>query len=128
MSTVTSLVVDTLVYMHADGTYRFEPVLHRDGSALDLTGKTVTATIRGKRAPHHILHSTYEDMAVTNGNLSGDHDATEGGVSLDVSLNSAYFYTPPRGDQWEDYYVQFHVMPDDYYPARMLIHVTRTLD
>lgn len=126
MSTITNLIVDTLVYMHANGTYSFEPVIYRDGSALSLTGKTVTATVRRMKNPGNVLHTTYEDMAVTLGNTG--HTAAQGGVTLSFSPDSTYFTTPRGANEWEDYFVQFHIMPDDYYPARMLLHITRNID
>lgn len=128
MSTVRIPIVDTLAYVFDRDTCSFQPTLESTpGTALDLTGKTVTATLR-RAGPTFgsVLNSSYEDMAVTLGN--DDHTAAQGGVTLSVSLNPSYITTPSQYGTWQDYILQFYVSPDDAYSFYMLFHVMRAID
>lgn len=128
MSTVRIPIVDSLAYVFDRDTVQFEPVLESSpGTALVLTGKTVTATMRAAGPTfNNILNASYEDMAVTLGNT--DHTAAQGGVTLSVSLNPTYITTPRQYGQWRDYIVQFYVSPDDSYSFYLLFHVLRAID
>lgn len=126
MSSRNSGMIDSLTVVVAGGAARFEPTIYIDGSALSLTGRTVTATIRALRAPDNILSSSYEDMSVTLGN--DDVTAANGGTRLDITLNATYFHTPQRAEEWEDYFIQYHVQPDNYYPQALRFGVRRGID
>ena len=127
MSSIPNTVVESLAVLVQDGTYEFRSELTTaTGAVYVLTGKTVTATIRAKRAPGQILHSTYEDMSVTVGNT--DTTAANGGFTVTWSPSSTYFYAPPRAEAWEDYFMQLKVVTDDTYSQLIKFGVRRVLD
>lgn len=127
MSTVRIPIVDTLAYVFDRATCEFQPVLESSpGVAIDLTGKTVTATLRSAKRIGSALHASYEDMAVTLSN--DDHTAAQGGVTLSVALDPTYIVTPRNYGEWNDYVLQFYVSPDDTYSYYLLFHVMRALD
>ena len=120
-------VVESLAVLVQDGTYEFRSELaHDDGSVYVLTGKTMTATIRAKKAPGNVLNSAYEDMAVTVGNV--DTTAANGGFTFTWSPSSTYFSAPPRAEMWESYYLQLYVVTDDCYTQLVHFGVRRKLD
>lgn len=121
-------IVDSLAYVFDRDTVSFQPTLESTpGTALVLTGKTVTATLRRAGATfNNVLYSSYEDMAVTLGN--DDHTAAQGGITLSVALNPTYITTPRTYGAWQDYIIQFYVSPDDAYSFYLLFHVLRAVD
>ncbi|HET6496888.1 MAG TPA: hypothetical protein VFH61_16150 [Thermoleophilia bacterium] len=127
MSTPPNTVVDSLAVLVQGGTYEFRSAItHADGSVYVLTGKTVTATVRAKRAPANVLHTDYEDMAVTVGNV--DTTAANGGFTITWSPSATYFHAPPRAEMWEDYFMQLYIVTDDSYPQLVRFGVRRVLD
>ena len=126
MSNTANTVVDSLAVLVQDGTYEFRATITQDGATYSLTGKTVTATMRAKKAPANVLNSAYEDMTVTTGNV--DTTAALGGVTFTWSPSSTYFYAPARAESWEDYFCQLYVVTDDFYPQLVRFGVRRKLD
>lgn len=120
----TGTMVEVLGVLYTNRTYSLQPPIYKDGSALNLTGKTVTATIRNLKLPDAILHTSLEAMSVTLGN--SEDAASAGGTSLSVELSSSYFWVPKSPQQTEDYTVEYLVMPDDYSPAKVLLHLSRS--
>jgi hypothetical protein len=119
--------VDSLRVMVLNGTYEIRTTLKKDGATYNLTGKTVTATCRRKLTPGHILHADYENIAVTLGN--SDTTTANGGVTFNLTPDSTKGWTAPEdAEDYEDYFIQFYVSTDDYYPQLMQVGVRRQLD
>ena len=126
MSTTSATVIDSLAVLVQNGTYEFRGVIEKDGVTYSLVGKTVTATMRAKRAPANVLNSAYEDMTVTVGNT--DTASSAGGFTFTWSPSATYFYAPSRAELWEDYFCQLYVVTDDFYPQLIRFGVRRVLD
>lgn len=122
----TTTVVDSKVVIVQNGTVEFRTTIKKNGTAVDLTGKTVTATIRRESTPDNVLNSAYEDIAVTNGNA--DTAATAGGVTFSFSPSSTYFTVPKRASDAEPYLVQLYIVTDDYYPQLVRFGVRKELN
>lgn len=128
MSTIARPIIDSNTYVYDRQTVRFLVELESTpGTALSLTGKTVTATIRACDAERNILDSTYEDMSVTTGPSDGE-TAANGGTGLTVSLDPTYFRTPRQYGRWKDYFIQYYISPDDTYSHHVVFHVLRAAD
>lgn len=103
----------------------FQPRLMRDGAAIDLTGKTVTATMRRESDPGTTLGAAWENMAVTLGNNT--YTAAQGGVRIAKELLASAFATPASLNASAAYVIEFYVVEDDYSPRPCRIGVTRGL-
>ena len=102
-----------------------QPQLMRDGVALNLTGKTVTATFRRESAPNTTLGAAWEDEACT---LSNDtYTTAQGGVRITKELLASAFPVPTRATEHYDYIVEFYVVEDDYSPLKLRFGVTLSL-
>ncbi len=122
----TTTVIDSKVVVVQDDTIEFRTTIKKNGVAVDLTGKTVTATIRRESTADNVLNSAYEDIAVTNGNV--DTAATLGGVTFNFSPLSTYFTVPKRASNAEAYLIQLYVVTDDYHPQLVRFGVRKKLD
>ncbi len=100
----------------------FQPRILRDGAALSLAGKTVTATIRRESAPDTPL-TGFTDLACTLGNDT--YTAAEGGLQLQQELTSV-FTVPGNPRESYAYLVEFYIVDDDYSPQKLRFGVTRS--
>ena len=90
----------------------FEVAVLQDGETLDLSGKTVTATVRRAAASTAVAHADLEHVpaSVTD---------PEAGV-VEVTLGSeltALLTAPDDTAQTRDYYLQLVVVEDHYVPG-----------
>lgn len=105
----------------------FQPRLMVDGVAIDLTGKTVTATFR--RASSALaavsLGASWENQACSLGNPTWA--ANQGGVRIQKELLAAAFAVPADPVRAYEYLAEFYVVEDDYSPQKLLFRVTASL-
>lgn len=124
MLNLTQTTVDSLAVLVAGGDYVAMNRLLQNGSNYDLTGKTVTATIRQFALPNAVLgDGDYEDIPVTLGN--DEFSAALGGVQFAFSIAIADFPVPTRPEDSSVYYIQYHVVEDGFYPQMLLFGVRR---
>lgn len=102
----------------------FQPQLLRDGVAINLTGKTVTATFRREGSSYAAtsLGAAFEAAACTLGNPL--FTTANGGVRIQKELLAANFAVPtdPNHAYW--YLAEFYVVEDDYSPHKLRFGVT----
>lgn len=127
MSNPPNTVVESLAVLVQDQSAEFRAEFtDTSGTAINLTGKTVTATVRAMRQPGNVLNTAYEDMAVTVGNV--DTLATAGGFTITWSPSSSYFYAPRQAEAWEDYFMQLYNVTDNTYSQLVKFGVRRKLN
>lgn len=96
----------------AGATIHFDHTILLNGTALNLTGRTVLATLRASWLPA-ALHASLEDMAVTV------DDAPAGGVNWSILEAVSVLLTPWCPSSHVDtalFDLQYHVIEIDYYP------------
>ncbi len=120
MTNETQTAVDSLTTFVAGSTVDFPATLLENYGVYNLTGKTVTATIRQLRMPKVVLGSgQYENLAVALGN--DEVTVAFGGVELQaVTLTAANFPVQTSPTDPEPYFVRFYVVDDNAY-AQMLL-------
>lgn len=96
--------------------------IKQDGSALNLTGKTVTATVRAEAAPDTTINAALEDHAVTI------TTAASGIVTLTLS-STEMGYLAGGDNPWQaiPYLIAFKT-DDPYFPQLVRIYVHGVLD
>lgn len=108
---VTSSVVDATGIVVAGTPQEFRVTIQEGGVAADLTGKTVTATVRAASAPATPIHASLEGAAVT---LT---TAASGIVTFTLTAAmSALLDVPDDPQQTRAYLLQLVVTTDDYVP------------
>jgi hypothetical protein len=93
--------------------------VQQDGAAMNLTGKTVTATVRSDADPSTVINAALEDHAVTL--------VTPASGVCTLTLTTAelpYLSGAGHPSRAVGYLVNLKVMPDAYVPEayRLLIH------
>lgn len=116
-------IVDSGSIVVIGGKATFDNVITKDGATYDLTGKTVTATIRRESAPSTVIDATLEGISVTV------DDASNGGVTFDLTTTLSALLTAPSaaGDSIA-YLVQYFVSTDSYYPQALRFHARLKMD
>lgn len=104
----------------------FNDVIKRDAVVLNLTGKTVRATIREVARPTTVVNAALEDMAISStGTLaSGEMEWT----LQDTISTHLLALTPTDPTRTTICYVQYYIVQDDYYPQMHRFHVRRATD
>lgn len=97
--------------------------IQQDAAAMNLTGKTVTATVRRESDHATVIHADLEDHAVTV------TTAASGIVTLTLLAADMQKLTV-AANPWEStpYLVAFKVVEDSYYPQPYRLHVHGVLD
>lgn len=101
------------------------PRLLRDRLPIDLTGKTVTVTIRAEADPQTSLGAAWDDESVTLANE--DYTAAQGGVAFQRELVAPTFVAPAPVEGGTPYLAEFYIVEDDYSPRKVRFHVTQSL-
>lgn len=105
------------------GTLVITFTIQQDGSALNLTGKTPTATIRRESAPSTTINAALEDHAMTVTNAAG------GICTLTLSNTElAYLSTPVEVTKAYSYLASVKVASDNYFPYLYRFWVHGVLD
>lgn len=104
-------------------------ITKNDGTTYDLTGKTVTVSIRAESAPDTVINAQLEDVAVTLGNDT--YTAAQGGVrfALSVAMSTLLGFTA-AGEaitRLRHYLVQYKVVSDNYMPDQVLRFAVRRI-
>lgn len=108
---VTAVVVDVDEIVVTGAPVNFDITIQEDGSAKNLTGLTVQATIRGADDWTLVLDAALEDHAVS---LT---DAANGAVRLALTAAQAdLLHTPPDPQLTFLNLLQFTVVEDGYKP------------
>jgi hypothetical protein len=105
------------------GPLAITTTIKQDDAAMNLTGKTVVATVRAESAPATIVDATLEDhvVALTT--------AASGIVTLTLSdAEMQKLSVPDNPQQTTPYLVAFKVTNDPYYPQLLRLHVHGVLD
>lgn len=128
---MATVVINSGVVGVAGAPLEFRNRLTRDGVAYDLSGKTVTASVRKESDPYTSLGATLEDQAVTLANL--DYTAAEGGVTFALDAARTTLLAPsaavaPLAGMVENYVLQYKVVSDAYFPQALRFAVRRALD
>lgn len=116
---LTQTAVDANTSLVETGRYQFWGQIKRNGLPYDLSGKTVTATVRQYMMPRVILaDGEYEDITVTNGNP--DTPESEGGVLWEITFVRGDFPVPTVSTDTTKYQVRYWVAEDFYAPQLLL--------
>ena len=104
----------------------FNDVIKRDDVALNLTGKTLRATIRRSARPSTVINAGLEDMVI---NSTGTLASGEAEWTLtEVLSNHLEALTPADPTRTTQFDLQYYVVQDDYYPQIHRFHVRRAVD
>jgi hypothetical protein len=109
----------------AGSPIEFEHTIQRDDAVVNLTGKTVTATIR-RSWTSGVIDEDLEDIAVTLGATpaSGEVDWTISGAVSELLAP----YCPPDSVTPALFHLQYRVVEDDYYPQVFRFYVRSAAD
>ena len=113
----------------AGSTIEFEHTITLDGAAVDLTGKTVTASVRRSWVSGVISDGAEEEpetldgLAVTLGAAPDDGDVDWQLEPEESALLEPY--CPPDGVTPALFHLQYFVTEDDYYPQVFRFYVRR---
>ena len=94
--------------------------VRKDGEVLDLTNKTVTATVRAASNDQAVAHADLEGMATTLQDAAGGVVRVALTAALTAHLDGA-----PSVSQTRAYYLQLVVTDDDYAPNPVKFNVRR---
>lgn len=124
---MTVPVKDSLKIIPQGRLADFQVQLLRDGVAIDVSAKTITATFRrdGGRYAGTTLGAAWEDEACTLGNPT--YTAANGGVRIQREIDPAVFLAPSDPSASYAYLVEFYIAGDDYSPQKLRFGVTRSL-
>jgi hypothetical protein len=106
----------------AGSRFTLAPTITLDDAAYNLTGKTVTVTVRKSHMPQIVLHSSLEDVAVTV------VTPLTGAVTVDISSAACEYLAPYGNNEQVLCLAQFRVVEDDYLSATLPFYVTPSLD
>lgn len=120
---LTQSTVDSMATLVAGRVWTFWGQMLQNGAVVDLTGKTVTATIRQLRVANASLGTNYDDIAVTAGNP--DVTAANGGMQFTVSTSASDFLVPTNPTEAEPYFVQYTDVTDNYTPQLVIFYVRK---
>jgi hypothetical protein len=117
-------VVDSEQIVVAGSAFQFSNTLTIDGSAYNLTGKTVKITLRREDAPSIILDSTLEDHAVTV------TTPLTGAVTATITAAESAYLSPEvyKAGRTVPYVAQYKVVEDNYFAPLLRFHVRPKLD
>lgn len=118
-------VVDSGITVVAGAPFGFTLVIERIGAPMDLTGKTVTGTIRRESAGNTVLNALLEDIAFASA------APLTGVVSADLTTVQSTALAPVVAHGFEgtdSYLIQLHVMPDEYFPQLIRFYARKKLD
>jgi hypothetical protein len=111
LTVATLAVVDATSAVPNRGVLVITATIQKDAAALDVTAKTVTATIRREEAPGTVVNAALEDHGVSL------ITAASGIVALTLSnAEMSYMDVPMDVTQAYPYIVQFYVVDDNYGP------------
>ncbi len=102
--------------VYAKGIVPIDATIKRNGVAVDLTAKTVTATVRKIADWDTLIDAALEDISTTV------VDATAGIVQVLVNA-SLLTGNPRKATDGIPYGIQFYVEDDLYYPELLIIGV-----
>lgn len=105
------------------GTLVMPATIKQDGAAMNLTGKTVTATLRAEGDHATVIDASLEDHAVAlTTPASGIATLTVANADLQkLSVPSKPWQTRP-------YLVVWRVVEDDYFPQMVRVNVHGVID
>ena len=118
MTTLINEATGGVVTVGAAAT--IDVTVRKDGEAVDLTNKTVTATVRAANNDQTVIHADLEAMATT----LQDAGAGVVRVSLTAAL-TAHLDAPANVSQARGYYLQLVVTDDGYAPNPVKFNVRR---
>lgn len=94
--------------------------VEQDDAPLDLSGKTVTATVRAANNDQAVIHADLEGFATTL------QDAEAGVVRVELTAAlTAHLDAPANVSQARGYYLQLVVVEDSYAPNPIKFSVRR---
>ena len=116
-------IVEATVAIPNRGILELTAFIERNDVALDLSGKTVTATARREDDPDTVLDASLEDHVVTL------VDGPTGEVLLTlINAELAALPAPTIRSQTFDHLVFFKVVEDDYFPYPYRLSVYKVFD
>ena len=116
-------IVDASTAWPNRGAKTVVATINQDGSALNVTGKTVTATVRWESDSTGVLDAALEDHAVT---LT---TPANGIVTLTLTnADQQLLSVPEDATVSRPYLIAFKVLEDDYFPDKLRIHWHGVLD
>lgn len=123
MTAPTVTVRDASAVLPAKGISSLVITVQRDGAAVNLTGKTVTATIRAERAPNTAVNAALEDHAVAL--------TTPASGICTLTLTDAQMQmlsAPLKVEETRTYICQLYVVDDSYYPDPIRLFIRNELN
>ena len=125
MTPVAANIVEADKVIVRSDAVTFLNTITKDGATYNLTGKTVTVSIRAEDAPETAVDATLEDQAVT---LSS---ATLGIVTFALTGTQTALLTVPSGApasyvRW--FLAQYRVTTDDFTPQALRFGVRQVLN
>ena len=104
----------------------FNDVIKRDAVAVNLTGKTIRATIRQTARPLTVINAALEDIAITS---TGTLASGEAEWTLQDTLSTHLTaLTPTTPTQTTAFDLQYYIVQDDYYPQVHRFYARRAAD
>jgi len=118
MTTLINEATGGVVTVGAAAT--IDVTVRKDGEAVDLTNKTVTATVRAANNDQAVIHDDLEGFATTL------QDAEAGVVRVELTAAlTAHLEAPANVTQTRGHYLQLVVTDDGYAPNPVKFNVRR---
>lgn len=104
----------------------FHNWIDRDGVAVDLTGRTVLATIRYSAEPNTVIHAGLEDIPVVSSGVLADGEVI---WTLDDSL-SAHLEARCHENPFypAQFFIRYFVVEINYRPQMLRFYARRAVD
>jgi len=113
-------ITDATGIVVSGGRHIFLNTITRDAGTYNLTGKTVTATVRREDSPATVVDDDLEEIAVSlNVPSTGLVEWTL------TAVMSAALLAPPFPARTTTFTVQYHVVEDDFYPDLLRFRARR---
>jgi D-arabinose 5-phosphate isomerase GutQ len=123
MAAPTLTVVDATDVVPRAGALTVTLTIQQDSAAMDLSAKTVVATVRREDDPDTVIDTSLEDHALVA------NDAVNGVMDLVLTHAEMQLLTAPA-DRTEvrEYLVDVKVVEDNYHPQMYRLHVREVSD
>lgn len=123
MTVPTVTVVEAPSVIPARGPCSLQITIQQNSVALNLTGKTVFATIRAEDSPDSALNASLEDFSVTI------TTAVSGLVTVSlIDAQTTLLAGLTRVDDTRTYILQLRVDSDQYYPNPIRLYMRKVVD
>ena len=104
----------------------FHNVIERDDVVVDLTGRTIQATVRQTADPLTVIHADLEDISVVSSGVLASGEVI---WTLDDSLSAHLEDLCPENPAYPaGFFLQYYVVEIGYRPQMLRFHVRRAVD